>query len=534
MVVSTQVGGFSAHGRQFVHDRLFAIRQRFGDGPELRRQFGIVALRGQRFGPIAGEPIVAVAVVGLAHFPARGAVVIQNALGCGLNRLAQHTRFGITTRIGQELETFAQRAEFAQAVPAQVIFFHQLLDVFRGRTARAGLKQTTTLHQLHDRQHLGRGGQFQDREQIGEVVAQNVAGDRDGVFALPDRLKRRAGCFARGEDLELVGHAFGFQNRGDVFDQLGIMGAVCVQPEDRLAAFGLLAVNGQVHPVFDRGLAGRGGAPDVALFHGVFVQYRAIVEDHLDGACGRHLERCGVRSVFFGLLGHQADVLHRAGGGRVQFAGFFEILDRLVIDGRIGIVGDDAIGVGLFPVRTPTFAACTDQSGHRGVDDHIGRHMQVGDAFVAVNHVHRRAVGHDLINSGHDLGLVFHAGQQIAQARVRVHTQRGHLITVLVEDRRKEGLDRVTKDDRVRDLHHRGFHVEREQRAFVLGLGDLVREERIERFGGHECSIHHRASGKADAVFQNRFRSISGDMHDLGGCFTSQRRRGFVREEIPT
>jgi hypothetical protein len=58
------------------------------------------------------------------------------------------------------------------------------------------------------------------------------------------------------------------------------MGAGFIEPEDRLAAFGLLPVDGEVHPVLDRRLVGRGRAPDVALLHLVLVQHRAVVEDH--------------------------------------------------------------------------------------------------------------------------------------------------------------------------------------------------------------------------------------------------------------
>jgi hypothetical protein len=50
----------------------------------------------------------------------RAAVVVEIALRGGLDRLAQHARLGVA-RLGEELEAFAQRAELAQAVPAQVV-----------------------------------------------------------------------------------------------------------------------------------------------------------------------------------------------------------------------------------------------------------------------------------------------------------------------------------------------------------------------------------------------------------------------------
>ena len=121
-----------------------------------------------------------------------------------------------------------------------------------------------------------------------------------------------------------------------------------------------------------------------------------------------------MRAVLLGFLRHQTDVLNGACGRRIKLAGFLEVVDRLVIDARIGIVGDDTVGVGFLAVRAPAFAACADQRGHGGVDDHIRRNVQVGDATVAVDHIHRRALGHDGVDGGLDLGIAFDAGQQIA------------------------------------------------------------------------------------------------------------------------
>ena len=309
------------------------------------------------------------------------------------------------------------------------------------------------------------------------------------------------------------------------------MGAVLVQPEDRLAAFGLLTFDGQVHPVLDRRLAGRGRAPDVALFHLVLVQHGAVVEDHLDGATFGDLEGRRMRSVFLGLLCHQADILNRACGRRVEFPVLFEELDRLVIDRRIGIVGDHAVGVVLLVVRTPALAAVADQRGHGGVDDHVGGHVQVGDALVGIHHVHRRAHLAHFLDRGHDLGLARHLVQQGTHAAIGIDAQLFHLVAVLVEDRLEPLLDRVTEDDRVRNLHHRGLHVQREQNALFLGLLDFLGQERVQRLGGHVGRVDHGALGVGHALFQDGLATC-GFQDDLGGGGLVQRRGHLVGGEI--
>ena len=92
--------------------------------------------------------------------------------------------------LGQVLERHGQREELAERVPAQVVLLHELLHVLRGRAAGARLEQAAAVHERHDREHLGAGAELEDREQVGEVVAEHVAGDRDRVLAAADALER--------------------------------------------------------------------------------------------------------------------------------------------------------------------------------------------------------------------------------------------------------------------------------------------------------------------------------------------------------
>ena len=60
---------------------------------------------------------------------------------------------------------------------------------------------------------------------------------------------------------------------------------------------------------------------------------------------------------------------------------------------RVGGVGDHELGVLLLAGGVPHLAGGADRRRHRGVDDHVARHVQVRDAAVGVDHRDRRAGG---------------------------------------------------------------------------------------------------------------------------------------------
>jgi hypothetical protein len=105
--------------------------------------------------------------------------------------------------VGEVLERDGEREELAERVPAQVVLLLELLHVLGRRAAGAGLEQAAAVHQRHDREHLGAGAELEDREQVGQVVAQHVAGDRDRVLASADALEARTAGLDRRHDLDL-------------------------------------------------------------------------------------------------------------------------------------------------------------------------------------------------------------------------------------------------------------------------------------------------------------------------------------------
>ncbi len=185
-------------------------------------------------------------------------------------------------------------------------------------------------------------------------------------------------------------------------------------------------------------------------------------------------------------------------------------------------------------VGAPALAASADQRGHGRVDDHVGWDVQVGDPFVGIHHIHRRACIHRVFDGLGDLGVVLDPLHHVADACVRVHTRRFQLVTVFVKDGLQVFPHRVAKDDWVRHFHHRRFHVQREQRAVFLGLFDLLGQEFVQRLGRHEGGVDHSARGERNAILQHGLGPVGGNMHDLGrtGLRLGQRQGFLVREEI--
>jgi hypothetical protein len=85
-----------------------------------------------------------------------------------------------------------QRAVLAERVPAQVALFRNCCTCLGAEPPAPVSKSPPPVHQRHDREHAGAGAQLEDREEVGQVVAQDVAGDRDRVLAAADPFEGEA------------------------------------------------------------------------------------------------------------------------------------------------------------------------------------------------------------------------------------------------------------------------------------------------------------------------------------------------------
>src|SRR5690606_37121682 len=329
--------------------------------------------------------------------------------------------------------------ELAHGIPAQVVLFDQLLHMLGRRTASAGFVHAAASHQRNDGQHLGRGAQFHDREQIGQVVTQYVAGHRDGVLAADHALHGYADGFVVAHHADVqTGQVVIFQVQLDLLLQFAIVSALRVQPEDGRGV-GLTGTgNGQLDPVADRGVLGLAGTPDVTSLDFVLHQHGAVGRHDAHGAVGGHFEGLVVGAVFLGLLRHQADVRHAAHGGRIERTIGFAEVDHFLIDASVGALRHDGLGVFLLAILAPHLPGVADHGRHGGVDDHVTGDVQVGDALDRVDHGHFRAMAVHLVDvvqdffllrGGQRLDLVVDAGDAV----VRVDAQLLEQLAVLVE-----------------------------------------------------------------------------------------------------
>mmetsp|Transcript_101188 Transcript_101188/g.246099 ORF Transcript_101188/g.246099 Transcript_101188/m.246099 type:complete len:398 (-) Transcript_101188:336-1529(-) len=267
------------------------------------------------------------------------------------------------------------------------------------------------------------------------------------------------------------------------------MGAGLVEPEDSRVARGPRARHGKAHPVLDGGVLDRVHAPDVARFDIVRHEHlaRGLVND-AHHACGLLLKGVRVRAVLLGLLRHETDVGDVAHGAGVELPVGTAVVHDGLVEPRIAAVRDDALCVFERVVSVPHTARVADHVGHRRIDDNVRGHVQVGDALARVDHgqLGARVVhGHDV---GLDLGLHGVPGQlvvDVAEPVVRVDAELGKEGRVLLKDILIVDLDDVTEHDRIGHLHHSGLEVQRQHNAGLLGVCDLLLEERHERLDRH-------------------------------------------------
>ena len=133
------------------------------------------------------------------------------------------------------------------------------------RTTGAGFKQATAIQQRHNGEHLGRGAEFHDREQIRQIITQHIPGDGNGIQALADTVERELHRLNRFQDADIEpGSVVILQVFLNLLDQLSIMGALGIQPEDSRRIAEPRAAHGKLHPILDRRILHLAHAEDIA------------------------------------------------------------------------------------------------------------------------------------------------------------------------------------------------------------------------------------------------------------------------------
>ena len=252
-------------------------------------------------------------------------------------------------------ERGAQGEELAERIPAQIAFLLELLHVLGRRAAGTGLEQPAARHQRNDRQHLGRGAKLHDREQIGQIVAQHVAGDGDRVLPLADAIERELHRLDRRQDADV-------EPRGilllqvflDLGDHLGVMRALGVQPEHRRGVGEARAAHPELDPVLDRRVLDLAHAEDVAGLDRTLQQHRAVVGNDADGSargtsnvlsCEPYSSACCAINPTFGTDAHRPGV---------ERAVRLTVLDDRLIQARVAAIRDHGLRRRAACRRRPT------------------------------------------------------------------------------------------------------------------------------------------------------------------------------------
>ncbi len=287
----------------------------------------------------------------------------------------------------------------------------------------------------------------------------------------------------------------------------------------------------------DRQIPRLAHAPDVPGLDLVLEQCTAVGIGHAHGpACGQS-ERLVVRAVLLGLLRHEADVADVAHRRHVERAVPLAVRDDLRVDARITAVGNHRPGVIEPAVRSPHLSGSADRRRHRCVDDHVARHVQVGDAAVGIDHREPRARRIDRVDIRLDPGA--HAVGQRRDLRVHVADavvgidaellEHGSMLFEYVGVVHPHGMP---ENDGIGDLHHRGLDVQRKENIlFARGRGFRL-EELPERLATHHGSVDDLAFEHLDGLSEHPCRTVGFDEFDPQAAGPVHHARLLAREEI--
>ena len=213
-----------------------------------------------------------------------------------------------------------------------------------------------------------------------------------------------------------------------------------------------------------------------------------------------------------------------------------EINDGLV-DARVTAVRNDGNDILRLTRGVPHLAALAQHRGHGCIHDDIARHMQVGDALVAIDHGDRGAMRVDRLNvrlNGRAFGFRKRGdlGNQVAKSVLDIHADPFERCSVFSKYWLEISAYGMTKDDRVRDLHHGCFQMQREKQPRDASLCNLRFKERAQLVLTQERSINDVARVELDAILEHCHGAAGADMLNTHcrGCWHGE--GAFITEEI--
>src|SRR5690606_14220083 len=125
---------------------------------------------------------MASAVIDFSCF-SQGGFAVFEIFFCGLiQSIRQNNCFWIVVFCPQVLQRNRESQKFAQRILTQMVFFQKLVNVFWGRTSGTRFKQSAAVHQRNNGEHFCACAQFQNREEVRQIIAQHISRNRNVVF----------------------------------------------------------------------------------------------------------------------------------------------------------------------------------------------------------------------------------------------------------------------------------------------------------------------------------------------------------------
>ena len=260
-------------------------------------------------------------------------------------------------------------------------------------------------------------------------------------------------------------------------------------------------------------------------------EYIAVCIDYFYSTRFRDLKCSRVRAILFRFLSHETDVGDVTHCRDIKLSVFDTVCDHLFMESCISRVRDNRYTLFSVAVSVPLLTALSYHDRHRGINDHIIRCVKVGLTLIRINHCDLWAVCiNDCLECRFDLCLFRMTCDlllKISHTEIRVDTKLFKEICILVEHIFEEYLECMSEHDRIRDLHHRCFEVDRPDYTLLFRLFDRFSDKLSESLDRHECTIEDLTLKRID-----RFELFAVEK-DLDLLCLIHSHRLFIGVEVP-
>ena len=163
--------------------------------------------------------------------------------------------------------------------------------------------------------------------------------------------------------------------------------------------------------------------------------------------------------------------------------------------------------------------------------------MKISDTSVGIDHSEIRPCSDGCRNIGFNCGFlisrqVLDFRNEISKTVFKIDSKSPENLGVFFEEILEINFNRMTKNNRVRNLHHGGFHMKGEQHSLIFRCSFLLSKETDKRRLAHAGRVDDFPGLQGNPFFKNSHRSVSRGVLNLDRSRTLDCDRFFVRSEI--